>query len=116
MLLKGFGKDDRCLMGTFVTQVDETITVIGHKLDTRDYQPHKILLQRLVERRDGCCKSVGIEAVVVKYPLQFLCRLILTALIDVHVHFVQVFIREPGERLMVDVNFILLALVSNDVS
>ena len=109
MFLKGFGKDDRCLMGTFVTQVDESIAIIGHKLDTRDNQPHKVLFQRLVERRDGCGKSVRIEAVVVKYPLQFLCRFIFTALIDVRVHFVQVFIRMPGERLMVDVNFILLA-------
>ena len=73
-------------MGTFVTQVDESVAIIGHEFDTCDNQPHKILLQRLVERRDGCCKSVGIEAVVVKYPLQFLSRLILTALIDVHVH------------------------------
>jgi hypothetical protein len=75
-------------MGSFVTQVDESIAIIGQELDTCDNQPHEVLLQRLVERRDGCCKSVGIEAVVVKYPLQFLSRFILTALIDVHVHFV----------------------------
>lgn len=109
MLLKGLGKDNRCLMGTFVTQVDESVAIIGHKLDTRDNQPHKVLLQRLVERRDNCGESIRIEAVVVEDSLQFLSRLILTALIDVHVHFVQVFIRKPGERLMVDINFILLA-------
>ena len=90
MFLYGLGKNDRCLMGTFVTQVDESIAIIGHKLDTRDNQPHKTLLQRFVERWDSCGKSVGVEAVVVKYPLQFLCRFILTAFIDVHVHFVQV--------------------------
>ena len=98
MFLQGLGKDNRSLMGTFVTQVDESVAIIGHELDTRDNQPHKVLLQRLVERWYGCGKSVGIEAVVVKDPLQFLSRLIFTALIDVRVHFVQVFIRKPGER------------------
>ena len=106
------GKDNRCLVGTSVTQVDETITVIGHKFDTRDNQPHKVLLQRFVERWDGCGKSVGIEAVVVKDPLQFLSHFVFTALIDVRVHFVQVF--KKARRMVVFLSvFILLAWLVN---
>ena len=95
-------------MGSFVTQVDESVAIIGHKLDTRDNQPHEVLLQRLVERWDGCGESVGIEAVVVKDTLQFFSRFVFTALIDVRVHFVQVF--KKARRMVVFVSvFILLA-------
>ena len=112
MFLKGFGKNNRCLVGTFVTQVDETITVIGHKLDTRDNQPHKVLLQRLVERWNGCGKSVRIEAVVIKDSLQFLSCFIFAAFVDVRVHFVQVF--KKARRMVVFVSvFILLAWLVN---
>jgi len=106
MFLQGFGKDNRYLMGTFVTQVDESVAIIGHELDTRDNQSHKVLLQRLVERWDGCGESIGVEAVVVKYPLQFLSRFIFTALIDVHVHFVQVVHKKARRTVdMVSISF-----------